>query len=406
MKKLTALLLSIVMLIGILTGCGAGGESLTEEEKNTIVIWHDKEEAVSNALLEMLQKLVPEVTVSLEYKSNLTEALKMVGNDPKAAPDMYFFAHDKIGVYAEMGILAPVTDLVDRGTLDDSYVKMTLDAATYKGELYQLPIYFETLLFLYNRLYMPDEKAPKTTEELYSYMEEKTRGGHYGFVEQHSTAYYSAGWIHGFNGYIMDADGKVGLGSQETISALTYHKKFVELMPGESEYATVNTLFQEGKAHATIGGPWLVSAARAAGMDLGIAPMPVIDETQIPISPYMGVQGVQVLKYAAENKTEAVKKVLTALMQPEVGIALAKVSGCAPAVEACYEKEEVTSDDVVMAMRAMAENTIPMPNRPEMDIMWTVAADMLVNINMSGQDVKESCEAAQKNAEELIKKMQ
>ena len=133
MKKLTALLLSIVMLIGILTGCGAGGESLTEEEKNTIVIWHDKEEAVSNALLEMLQKLVPEVTVSLEYKSNLTEALKMVGNDPKAAPDMYFFAHDKIGVYAEMGILAPVTDLVDRGTLDDSYVKMTLDAATYKG---------------------------------------------------------------------------------------------------------------------------------------------------------------------------------------------------------------------------------------------------------------------------------
>ncbi len=406
MKKLTALLLSIVMLIGILTGCGAGGQSLTEEEKNTIVIWHDKEEAVSNALLEMLQKLVPEVTVSLEYKSNLTEALKMVGNDPKAAPDMYFFAHDKIGVYAEMGILAPVTDLVDRGTLDDSYVKMTLDAATYKGELYQLPIYFETLLFLYNRLYMPDEKAPKTTEELYSYMEEKTRGGHYGFVEQHSTAYYSAGWIHGFNGYIMDADGKVGLGSQETISALTYHKKFVELMPGESEYATVNTLFQEGKAHATIGGPWLVSAARAAGVDLGIAPMPVIDETQIPISPYMGVQGVQVLKYAAENKTEAVKKVLTALMQPEVGIALAKVSGCAPAVEACYEKEEVTSDDVVMAMRAMAENTIPMPNRPEMDIMWTVAADMLVNINMSGQDVKESCEAAQKNAEELIKKMQ
>ena len=176
-------------------------------------------------------------------------------------------------------------------------------------------------------------------------------------------------------------------------------------MPGESEYATVNTLFQEGKAHATIGGPWLVSAARASGMDLGIAAMPTVDETQIPISPYMGVQGVQVLKYAAENKSEAVRKVLSALMQPEVGVALAKVSGCAPAVEACYENEEVASDDVVMAMRATAENTIPMPNRPEMDIMWTVVADMLVNINMSGQDVTESCEAAQKNAEELIRKM-
>lgn len=405
MKKIIALVLSITMLAGLLCGCGAQELSLTEEEKNTIVIWHDKEEAVSEALLGELQALVPDVTVQLEYKSNLTEALKMVGNDPKAAPDMYFFAHDKIGVYAEMGILAPVTDLIDSQALNAAYVPMTLEAATYQGELYQLPVYFETLLFLYNRLYLADENVPKTTEQLYAYMEEKTRGGHYGFVEQHSTAYYSAGWIHGFGGYIMDGDGNVGLNMPETVAALQYHKKFVELMPGESEYATVNTLFQEGKAHATIGGPWLVSAARASGMDLGIAAMPTVDETQIPISPYMGVQGVQVLKYAAENKTEAVRKVLHALMQPAVGVALAKVSGCAPAVEACYENEEVASDDVVMAMRATAENTIPMPNRPEMDIMWTVAADMLVNINMSGQDVTESCEAAQKNAEELIRKM-
>lgn len=406
MKNIIALLLSIAMLIGLLCGCGAKGQVLTEEEKNTIVIWHDKEEAVAEALLAELKKSVPDVDVRLEHKSNLTEALKMVGNDPKAAPDLYFFAHDKIGVYAEMGILEPITELIPKEELETAYVGITLDAATYKGEIYQLPVYFETLLFMYNRLYMADERVPGTTEELYAYMSEKTHGGHYGFVEQHSTAYYSAGWIHGFGGYIMNGEGDVGLDLPETIAAMEYHKKFVELMPGESEYATVNTLFQEGKAHATIGGPWLVSASRAAGMDLGISSMPVIDESGIPISPYMGVQGVQVLKYAAENKTDAVKKVLNALMQPEVGISLAKVSGCAPAVEACYENAEVISDDVVMAMRETAENTIPMPNCPEMDIMWTVAADMLVNINMSGQDVKESCEAAQKNAEELIRKMQ
>ncbi|MDE5910177.1 MAG: extracellular solute-binding protein [Lachnospiraceae bacterium] len=406
MKKIIASFLSIAMLMGLLCGCGAGGQALTEEEKNTIVIWHDKEEAVAEALLAELKKSVPDVDVRLEHKSNLTEALKMVGNDPKAAPDLYFFAHDKIGVYAEMGILTPITELIAKEELENAYVGMTLDAATYKGEIYQLPVYFETLLFMYNRLYMAKERVPATTEELYTYMSEKTHGGHYGFVEQHSTAYYSAGWIHGFGGYIMDAEGDVGLNKPETIEALMYHKKFVELMPGESEYSTVNTLFQEGKAHATIGGPWLVSASRAAGMDLGIAPMPVIDETGLPISPYMGVQGVQVLKYAAENKREAVVKVLNGLMQPEVGVSLAKVSGCAPAVEACYEKEEVTSDDVVMAMRQTAENTIPMPNRPEMDIMWTVAADMLVNINMSGQDVEESCKAAQKSAEDLIRKMQ
>ena len=192
MKKIIASFLSIAMLMGLLCGCGAGGQGLTEEEKNTIVIWHDKEEAVAEALLAQLQESVPDVDVQLEHKSNLTEALKMVGNDPKAAPDLYFFAHDKIGVYAEMGILTPITELIPKENLEKAYVGMTLDAATYKGEIYQLPIYFETLLFMYNRLYMPDERVPATTEELYAYMSEKTRGGHYGFVEQHSTAYYSA----------------------------------------------------------------------------------------------------------------------------------------------------------------------------------------------------------------------
>ena len=49
-------------------------------------------------------------------------------------------------------------------------------------------------------------------------------------------------------------------------------------MPGESEYSTVNTLFNEGKAHATIAGPWLVFLLCVRReMDPGIAPMPIVD---------------------------------------------------------------------------------------------------------------------------------
>lgn len=106
----------------------------------------------------------------------------------------------------------------------------------------------------------------------------------------------------------MSDDGIPGLDLPETIEALEYHKKFVELMPGETEYATVNTLFSEGMAHATIAGPWLIPTVRESGMDVGVAAMPVIDEVGEPIAPYMGVQGIQVLKYAAENKHDAVEK--------------------------------------------------------------------------------------------------
>lgn len=401
--KMVYAVCSLLLAAVCLNGCGR--QTADEEEASVITIWHDKEETVAQVLQEQLDQLAPEVTVRLERKSDLTEALKMVGNDPKAAPDLYFFAHDKIGVYAEMGILSPVTDFIPEQELQQ-YMDMTLKAASYQGQIYQLPVYYETLLFLYNKRYMKEEEVPKTTEELYRYMQENTKGGHYGFVEQHSTAYYSAGWIHAFDGYLLNEEGAPGLNLEGTKKALSYHKKFVELMPGESEYATVNTLFKEGKAHATIAGPWLIPTVRESGMDVGIAPMPTVEETGKPLSPYSGVQGVQVLKVSGERKKAAVEKVLRRLMDPELEAALAKASGCAPALKSCYERQDILSDEVVMAMKGTAENAVPMPNRPEMDVMWTVAGNLLVDINMSGKDVAESCEAAQKEALRLIGQMQ
>lgn len=408
-NKALAVLLTAGLSAGALTGCGSSSaEDNVQESKTdgevTITIWHDKEDAVTQVLESEFAQLEPQIHVVLEKKSDLTEALKMVGNDPKAAPDMYFFAHDKIGVYAEMGILSPITDILPAEELD-AYMDNTIEAATYKGTVYQLPIYYETLLFMYNRLYMKDEEVPATTEELYAYMQENTRGGHYGFVEQHSTPYYAAGWINGFGGYILNEEGEPGLNLPQTEAALTYHKKFVDLMPGETEYATVNTLFKEGMAHATIAGPWLIPTVRESGIDVGIASMPVIDETGTPISPYMGVQGMQVLKNAAETKKDAVESVLRVLMKEEVGIALAQASGCAPARESCYSYEEVSGDEIVMAMKETAENAVPMPNLPEMDVMWTVASGLLTDVNMAGSDVTESAEKAQKEALQLIESM-
>lgn len=164
-SKLMSMALTLTMAAGLLSGCG--GNSVSETDKTTITIWHDKEDAVAEVLQKKLEELEPDVHVVLEKKSDLTESLKMVGSDPKAAPDMYFFAHDKIGVYAEMDILAPITDIIPEEELD-VYMDNTLEAATYKGEIYQLPVYYETLLFMYNRLYMKDDEVPQTTENCIS----------------------------------------------------------------------------------------------------------------------------------------------------------------------------------------------------------------------------------------------
>lgn len=397
MKRLITLILCLLMLLS-LTACGGSTDSA---DANKLVIWHDKEEAVIAALSDYLAQAAPDLDVQFEKKTSLTDSLKLVGNDPSAAPDLFLFAHDKIGVFAEMGILAPVAPLLEDGTLD-SFLPMTIDAATYKGTLYQLPLYFETLLFMYNRRYMRDEEVPATTEALYSYMENNTGRGRYGFVEQHSTAYYCAAWIHGFGGSIIDSSAVPFPDEQAVQEALAYHLKFVKLMPGETEYNTVNTLFLEGKADATIGGPWMVPSAREAGIDLGIAPMPTVDETGLALAPYSGVQGLHVLKAAAEKKTDAVKALLRALAKPEIGTSLALASGCAPANSECYEDARVAEDPLVQAMRQTAEIAVPMPNIPEMDVMWTVVSNLLTDVNLSGKDIASSFQAAKAQAESLI----
>ncbi len=401
MKRLLSVLLCLAVLLSF---AACNDHTPDPAEANRLVIWHDKEEAVVTAVENYLKTAVTDVEIVFEKKTSLTDSLKLVGNDPSAAPDLFLFAHDKVGVFAEMGILAPVQELLPENALDH-YLPMTLEAATYKGTLYQLPLYFETLLFMYNRRYMQDSEVPKTTEELLRYMQSNTGRGRYGFVEQHSTAYYSAAWIHGFGGSIIDESGTPFPDPQAVKDALEYHLKFVELMPGETEYNTVNTLFLEGKADATIGGPWMVPSARAAEIDLGIAPMPVVDPTGKSLAPYSGVQGIHILKFAAENKTEAVKKLLAALTDPTVSIDLALASGCAPANSACYDDPRVANDELVQAMRRTAEIAVPMPNIPEMDVMWTVVGNLLTDVNLSGKDIAESFAAAQKQAGQLIDAM-
>ena len=388
------------MVVFVLTGCGKKSSS----DSKTIVIWHDKEDAVIEVLDKHLKEEVPDIEVVFEKKTGLTESLKLVGNDPSSAPDMYLFAHDKLGVYAEMGILSPITDFISRDELSD-YIPLTLSSSEYKGELYQLPIYFETLLFVYNKKYMGEEEVPKTTEELYSYMEAKTKYGHYGFVEQHSTPYYAAGWIHAFGSDYISQEGVPLFDTEEMKSALEYHKKFVSLMPGETEYATVNTLFLEGMAHTSIVGPWFVPSIKEKGIDVGFAPMPIVDITGERIAPYCGVQGVHVIKVKGEEKKDEITRVLRALMSPEIGVDLALGTGAAPSRLSSYENQDVKNNELVMLMRQTAESTVAMRNVPELDPVFVVAGNLLTDINMSGMDIDVALEKAQKKALELIGNM-
>ncbi len=424
-----------IMLCGVLAGsaiaaCGStdttgeetkqeiGSSEKTEDEKETekddtssggqtVTIWHDGDESIMQVIAdEVNEELSDEnITVSFEKKSELTDQLQLYGNDAANGPDLYFYAHDSLGMFAEMGILAPITDFIGEDELD-GLLPMTVEAGIYQDTQYLLPVYYETLLFLYNQDLWEGE-VPSTTDELYAYMQDHTdtAAGTYAVVNQHSTAYNVAPVINGFGAYIIDKDANPGLDTDEMIEALTYNKQFAELM-GEGDYDTCNTLFNEQKAAAIIGGPWLISGIKEAGISYGIKSLAEFTlPNGNPLAPYSGVQGVGVLKHA-EDKKEAVASVLKAMADEKVGIALAKESNCAPANEKAYEDADVAANDMIMAMRETAKTAQPMPNIPQMSVMWGPAESLLAAVNKSGDDIKTAAETYQEAAKTAIADMQ
>lgn len=105
-KKLLCTVLAMVTAAAALGGCGRSKAVGTDA--SAITIWHDKEDAVAQVLQKQLDQLAPEITVKLERKSDLTEALKMVGNDPKAAPDMYFLPMIRLVYTQKWGFCRPL----------------------------------------------------------------------------------------------------------------------------------------------------------------------------------------------------------------------------------------------------------------------------------------------------------
>ncbi|RRD92316.1 extracellular solute-binding protein [Clostridiales bacterium COT073_COT-073] len=417
-NKKTFMLLMAVLCTVMLFGCSgttdnskektstpdSSSEEIKEKQEKqvqTITIWHSADATIADTLQKQVDSLNPDVNVKFERKENMAESLKLVGNDPESAPDMYLWAHDKVGVFAEMGILSPITDFIGEEETK-ALIPMTLEAGKYDGQNYQLPIYYEALLFMYNKALV--KEVPKTTDELLQRMKSETKDGHYVFVEQHSTSYCSAPWIQGFQGYIINESKTPGLDLPETIQALEYHKEFVPYMPADGEYNTVTTLFTEGKSEFAIGGPWLVPGLKEAKVDLGIASMPVLPNGN-PLKPFSGVQGIHVLKHVGENKKGAVASVLKVLVKPEVGIALAEAANCAPANVRAYDNVAISENEMIMALREMAENVVPMPNVPEMDVMWGITDELLASINKNNGNVAEECRRCQKMALEQIEAM-
>jgi arabinogalactan oligomer/maltooligosaccharide transport system substrate-binding protein len=316
-------------------------------------------------------------------------------------PDVFIYAQDRMGGWIEAGnTVEPIDFYVDE-PLKKKYIPTTIEALTYRGSLWGLPLDYKVITLIYNKKLLAS--PPKTTAELYKVGASLTNpaAGKFGLAWAYNDFYYVASLINGNGGAVF------GPGTRPTLNAPANLKAMQQLqawnkagfMPAEPSVALITSLFNEGKAAMVFSGPWFLGEI-APGVDYGLAPLPGISEAGgQPMRPWMTVEGVFIA--APSRQKEAAFEFVKYLTDVESAKVLALEGRFTPAVKAVYDDPAVARDPQISAFRKQVEVAVPMPNVPEMTMVWSPATTALNKIN-AGASPRDALDVAQKAVEKDV----
>ncbi|HLL55342.1 MAG TPA: extracellular solute-binding protein [Myxococcaceae bacterium] len=311
-------------------------------------------------------------------------------------PDLFIYAQDRLGGWIETGgTVEPLDFMVDKPTRE-RFLPTTLEAMTYRKRLFGLPLNFKVITMIYNRKLLPT--PPKTSKELAAVAKKLTdaKAGRFGLAYSYSDFYYHAALMNAFGGHVFEpGTSKPTMSAPANVKALEYLQGWMKqgILPAEPSTALITSLFNEGKAAMVFSGPWFLGEV-AKGIDYGLAPLPKLDEAGgKPMAPWMTVEGVYVAA-PSKNKKEAFAfaKYLTSVDAAKV---LALEGRQSPAVKAVYDDAQVGADPVLKAFRQQVEVAVPMPNLPEMTMVWSPATTAMNTIVKGTAQPKAALEIAQ-----------
>jgi arabinogalactan oligomer/maltooligosaccharide transport system substrate-binding protein len=133
----------------------------------------------------------------------------------------------------------------------------------------------------------------------------------------------------------------------------------------------VTALFNEERAAMVMSGPWFLSEA-SKSIDLGIAVLPMISEADDkPMRPWMTIEAIYLAAGTAdEHEAWQFAKFLAG---PQASAIMAQKGGQLPASHAAYTIPAIANDPIISAFKAQGALALPMPNLPEMTLVWSPA---------------------------------
>ena len=311
--------------------------------------------------------------VKIDTPERITDSFPIAGQAGKG-PDIVIWAHDKLGEWADAGLIAPVEvpqELVNK------FLPKAWEAVAHRGLLWGYPIALETVSLIYNKALL-DGSPPAQLSDLVG-LNEKIKKKHpeaTAILWDYNSPYYSWGILASAGGYVFGNNGtdydlkSVGVADPGAVAGLSKIIALINagVLPKSVSYSDAEDLMAQGKLAMMISGPWAWSNLIKRGIDFGVAPIPGVDENVG--RPFIGVS-VAYLNRSSPNQDLA-KYFLERYVLTEEGLTAlyrAKPIGI-PALSALYEKM-AKDNPLLRQLKVSVEYGQIMPNIPQMGRYFT-----------------------------------
>jgi multiple sugar transport system substrate-binding protein len=201
-----------------------------------------------------------------------------------AGPDIATLDSTTLEQFAKTKSIIPITQTGDGDSKINTgkFAPALVDLYTFDKKLYGVPANFATLSLYYNKALFAKAGIagpPKTVKEFQDDAKKLTAGDVSGLVlADHATIpmWPLLQWMSG--GAVVDSKGCSVLDTTKGVSSLQQWADLVvksKISPVGLSGADADSVFSAGKAAMEMNGPWAAPSFKSAGIDLGIAAIPV-----------------------------------------------------------------------------------------------------------------------------------
>ncbi len=361
--------------------------SLHAWRSGELLVWINSDKG-HNGLREVAARFEAElgINVTVETPEGLTDKFQQAAQAGKG-PDIVFWAHDRLGEWADAGLLRPVEI---RPGYRDGFFPKGWEAVEHGGRTWGFPVAFEVVGLIYNRALLTDPPARLNQMDAIHRELRARDSRNTAIMWDYVNPYFTWGILASGDGYVFGQtpDGAydvtdVGVAAPGAVAALEEIVGLIDrgILPRGSTYSVMEQQMNRGRLAMMISGPWAWSNLRRSGIDFGVAPVPGVGGN--PGRPFVGTLAA-FFNRSTPNIDLALEFIEHYVLTPEGLRAINRDVPVGVPAHRDFYGELAAESEIVAASMVNVENGQLMPSIPQMGRFWSATRSAL-QISTNGQ---------------------